>query len=1225
MASATRCLQTCCKTHGTIYHYFLDKSGFRNCGRVFYFVSSRFVKAIRLATLFCTSLCAFAVFAGNPPSSPIELAMTMERWILSGAGILYPGEQASPVQDSDCLVYVDESWPQPFQSRIGEAIVIRVSPTTGHYEFLDENGAAFWTIEPADPFLWNWVSPFLSPFHSDDDNIYSPFRLSREWFLTGAKEDVLQTVPLRRLRSPCRLVSSPAVITDFRITSFDFLEEDLSFSADWPEGFPIPGNVIDLWCSTNLSSRTWFWLKEVVATNHPVSFVFSRLEVPGVGASVAIHDTSCLCVTNITVSPTDGETLYTNVTWSCAHESGSEAAFFRLGTRADGDFDGIPDAWERFYYCTDPSLSDTDDDGLMDGEELVLGTDPLNSDSDGDTMPDGWEVFYSLNPLNYADSLLDPDSDGLIHVYEYHSGTHPFVADYDRAYKITVGPGCLEPTLRDALKNSWPYSILEITPGVFEGFDWTDIFMPRHPVLVTTRTGGSSRTVVLRTIGDSLSAFYFDEEQGPHSVFQGIDIELNGGKGYQSAFWLGDGTIYSGKGASAYFRNVHVRLGSAPYVSMGWRCRHYSSSPTILSNCSIDASRTRDAIGVYAIDSPEIILENCSFLNFPDVRQGISYGLETESTDGNFGEAADPIPIHLRNVLFDDSFTNAFAIAPLERGVSYHTTVENCIFPAPLVFPVSETNGAIVSAVGCERFGHLLSGSPAIDAGTTPHFAFVDFDGEPRADCPDIGVDEYFNSSSTDSDEDGLSNTDERRVYGSDPFRFDTDGDGVPDGSEIEEGTDPLDGSSVCFILSGFLSGEFEETSTPKLAIVSTNSSCVQCVSSAIPILGTNIVFSFPHLVVTNHAELFLCLFNDFDSNNQPGESEPKQLEPIHLSGHETCLTTAFRSLSETSDFDNDGIPDVWEFTHGLSNTNAFDVYEDWDGDGLINLHEYWTQCNPVVPDGTNTLLSVISCSVDNRLIGKSSGAALRYFQNYPEPPSGIATNGLLANPFCWAADLDFSCESPWNSVSHNRKSGTLISPIHVLLAKHHQTPSRLPIGTKFTFRAFDGQVFERTLVATNSINTIPDTDFLVGLLNEPLPPNISVAKILPLDFAAYLSTGRGLPSLSLDQEGKILVSDIQSLQAASLNSAVMTTNRRPISSLRTPFYEGLVSGDSSNPKFLLVGDSLILLSIHWYSGHEGTSIREYATLVNEAMNQLTPGQGYELEEFDFSDYPPLP
>ena len=45
-----------------------------------------------------------------------------------------------------------------------------------------------------------------------------------------------------------------------------------------------------------------------------------------------------------------------------------------------------------------------------------------------------------------------------------------------------------------------------------------------------------------------------------------------------------------------------------------------------------------------------------------------------------------------------------------------------------------------------------------------------------------------------DGDGDGLFDDDEDLVYGTNPFVYDTDGDGSGDGQEVYDGTDPLDG-----------------------------------------------------------------------------------------------------------------------------------------------------------------------------------------------------------------------------------------------------------------------------------------------------------------------------------------------------------------------------------------------------------------------------------------------
>jgi len=67
----------------------------------------------------------------------------------------------------------------------------------------------------------------------------------------------------------------------------------------------------------------------------------------------------------------------------------------------DTDDDGLDDGEEVNTHGTDPNDADTDDDGLDDGEEVnTYGTDPNDADSDDDGWNDGDEVAAGTNPLN---------------------------------------------------------------------------------------------------------------------------------------------------------------------------------------------------------------------------------------------------------------------------------------------------------------------------------------------------------------------------------------------------------------------------------------------------------------------------------------------------------------------------------------------------------------------------------------------------------------------------------------------------------------------------------------------------------------------------------------------------------------------------------------------------------------------------------------------------------
>ncbi len=94
----------------------------------------------------------------------------------------------------------------------------------------------------------------------------------------------------------------------------------------------------------------------------------------------------------------------------------------------DSDSDELSNYWE-IRNGTDMLNNDTDDDGLLDGQEmLIYNTDPLNNDTDGDMILDGTEVnTYNTSPLSN-----DTDTDGLddySEIFVYH--TNPNNVDTD--------------------------------------------------------------------------------------------------------------------------------------------------------------------------------------------------------------------------------------------------------------------------------------------------------------------------------------------------------------------------------------------------------------------------------------------------------------------------------------------------------------------------------------------------------------------------------------------------------------------------------------------------------------------------------------------------------------------------------------------------------------------------------------------------------------------------
>ena len=97
--------------------------------------------------------------------------------------------------------------------------------------------------------------------------------------------------------------------------------------------------------------------------------------------------------TDPTNSDTDGDGLVDGEEWI---DLGTDPA------NPDTDGDGLGDGEEWIDLGTDPANPDTDGDGLGDGEEMnTYGTAPNNWDTDGDRIPDGYEVVLGTDPLTY--------------------------------------------------------------------------------------------------------------------------------------------------------------------------------------------------------------------------------------------------------------------------------------------------------------------------------------------------------------------------------------------------------------------------------------------------------------------------------------------------------------------------------------------------------------------------------------------------------------------------------------------------------------------------------------------------------------------------------------------------------------------------------------------------------------------------------------------------------
>lgn len=407
----------------------------------------------------------------------------------------------------------------------------------------------------------------------------------------------------------------------------------------------------------------------------------------------------------------------------------------------------------------------------------------------------------------------------------------------------------------------------------------------------------------------------------------------------------------------------------------------------------------------------------------------------------------------------------------------------------------------------------------------------------------------------------------------------DTDGDKILDSIELTEGTDPTNWHNYCY----------HPLPTVQDIFSTTNVLCCQAY------LGTNVIsvamvvtnevmsFDFGHLYTTNSEILTIKFWDDVNGNGTLDADESSSSVSVPPNGHDFAGTYTLAYGGFDSNHNN--LPDWWEFATGLDNVVASHGFaDDNDGDGLINIHEFWSHTDPLVFDGTNLLLSALSRGIDCLTLGDRH--EMRMFDNYPVsllPPTELTTNSAF-----FASDVDLSCVSVWNADGYTQKCATAVSPYHVVGAAHWQVAANVNVY----FLGRDGVVYSNKVVASRSYeyhywnSPFSTLDVSVGILATPLPESVGKAKILPIDSLDHLWEGRYLPVLSVNQDRDVYIREISSsilpnTPVGNPYKSATTTSISygvPSAPARKSYYGQIRSGDSSCPNFFVLNNEPVLL-----------------------------------------------
>jgi len=261
---------------------------------------------------------------------------------------------------------------------------------------------------------------------------------------------------------------------------------------------------------------------------------------------------------------------------------------------------------------------------------------------------------------------------------------------------------------------------------------------------------------------------------------------------------------------------------------------------------------------------------------------------------------------------------------------------------------------------------------------------------------------------------------------------------------------------------------------------------------------------------------------------------------------------------------------------------------------------------------------------IESRLSGKTPGPTTYNMWSVADHTNVIYTR----NPNLWAADVDWSCCSPWNSNAGTKQAGCLVTPRHIITAHHYL----IEVGSTIRFVSMNGTVCERTIAQRY---TIPNTDLCIERLNADVDAGINFCKVLPtnaLDYFPTMRTAQGYVDLRPvascwpNQNDRLVVHDWISDYTGTAGEPVQDvyyqwfTDPETIHADRLAFYTAPISGDSGSPLGLILNDEFVLLST-WTTNAGGMSIRAYVSTINAAIVSMGNGGGYQLTTFDLTGF----
>ena len=430
----------------------------------------------------------------------------------------------------------------------------------------------------------------------------------------------------------------------------------------------------------------------------------------------------------------------------------------------------------HFGTGSDPTISDTDGDGLEDGVESTIGTSACYADTDLDGLDDEWEHVNGLDPLSASGDQGadgDLDRDGLSNLIEQALGTNPSSVDTDG----------------DGLSDRTETGVLDVTNGL----SW--LTLSADAIDITSQFPDPDSSLVNYPLNMPITI-------GGETVTNAV-IDLNGIV-YLPRRGCG-ADLYSMNGGSMTSAICTNALVLVPYLDDLYLTTNLPASKIMVGTSVVETNPVfvvqYENLCPYSNISRTSTTNSLSFqVIIPIDGAGEVHFLYRDISGDNMDGRNAAIGIQALGGLWahaysywdsDGLLNNRTRMQTFVRQGSLSNGVDIAFDPGTGTDPLNpDTDGDGIddgseSGVGTAPLNPDSDGDGMNDGWENQHNGF-----DPTVDnSTDTNPD---NDLDADPDGDGLTNGEESEA-GTNPGESDTDGDGLNDGVEVGQGSDPND------------------------------------------------------------------------------------------------------------------------------------------------------------------------------------------------------------------------------------------------------------------------------------------------------------------------------------------------------------------------------------------------------------------------------------------------